>query len=205
MGSDLLQLLLRSVHPLLQDVASQMPTAQELAAVFASMRQPGNTSLTSIPETRGDAQGETAWQTQQLAVLGGGNSWGAVTAGTDLDAAPRTSLDMGDVMASGGVRGGDPTLSSMPAYTLDYAGNMRNVSQELRHETFSGASGGGSCNMERMDGHDRHSLDFPRKSTSFESDFYDPRRASADEVLHLILLSARYLAPLLLRSHRQRH
>lgn len=173
-----------------------MPSAQELAAMFTSMPQPGNTSLLSVPETREGAQGESAWQPQQVAVAGGGNGW---------DAAPRTSLDMGDVMASGGVRGGDPTLSSMPAYTLDYTGNMRNVSQELRQQTFSGASGGGSCNMERMDGQDRCSLDFPRKNSFFESDIYDPRRASADEVLHPLPLYARYLAPLPLRSHLQQY
>ena len=51
-----------------------------------------------------------------------------------LQGTPRGSLELGDMAAGAGLRGGgDGGVASMPAYTLDYAGNYWAGERRLHH------------------------------------------------------------------------
>lgn len=150
-----------------QAVASQMPSSAELASLYASLAEhenqaPQATAVGGAPGF-GESQ-DKAWQQQQrLAPIGEPVSWES----------PRGSLDLGDELGDGGVRGGDTRLSSMPAYTLDYAGNIRAASQQLHADSLAGGTSRAT----------RHSVDVCRRPSALArlSEQESARRVSADE------------------------
>ena len=150
-----------------QAVTSQMPSSAELASLYSSLAQH------DAPTTRGSLQPvpdlhEQAWPQQRLPPIGEpmeGLAWES----------PRGSLDLNSELGDGNVRGGNSRHSSMPAYTLDYTGNVRAASQQLRGDSLTGSM----ANRERQ----RRSADISTQAHTLHWPSYDEsaRRASADE------------------------